>query len=417
MSVRNHLGNKDGWRTRKHNDDVRQIIRRELLSQPLPKRHITDGTQLPFGGKPYNPTQETKTMDTPTHALTVLNPEQAISQVKSLYAIVSDLYKNMLKKDLDYGVIPGTGTKPTLLLPGMEKLMRALNAVPRYIEKRVITDYDIDKPLFHYEYECQLIDADTGQFIPGGIGIGLCTSMESAFRWRKAERTCPDCGQATIIKGRAEYGGGWLCFAKKGGCGAKFADNDTRITDQEVGRVANPDIFDQVNAICKRAQKRALASAVKGAAAVSEFFTVDLEDFIDAEFTPTVSEAPTPTEKKADAPAKPKKANGDKPTPFKAGNKRGELHGVIAQSGIYDNAEHRIASINKMFDDGELKDDMELNAMIAVVLSHRAEKDLSLTADDIKTRLGGQTIKMYLDDGGSAESAWALLNELDDVKF
>jgi hypothetical protein len=35
---------------------------------------------------------------------------------------------------------------------------------------------------------------------------------------------CPTCGKPSMIKGKAEYGGGWLCFKKKGGCGAKFTD-------------------------------------------------------------------------------------------------------------------------------------------------------------------------------------------------
>lgn len=40
---------------------------------------------------------------------------------------------------------------------------------------------------------------------------------------------CPECGNAgAIIKGRPEYGGGWLCFKKKGGCGAQFRDDDSR---------------------------------------------------------------------------------------------------------------------------------------------------------------------------------------------
>lgn len=203
--------------------------------------------------------------------------QQAIEAVKTMANIVFALRNDVLKKDMDYGVIPGTGDKPTLLLPGMEKLMRALNAVPDYIERSVIRDYD--RPLFHYEYECRLIDADTGIAIPGGRGIGLCTSMESAFRWRQSERVCPTCGKATIIKGKAEYGGGWICFAKKGGCGAKFTAGDQSIEGQSTGRIENPDIFDQVNAIMKRAKKRALGDAIKGAANVSEFFTVDLEDF------------------------------------------------------------------------------------------------------------------------------------------
>ncbi len=52
-------------------------------------------------------------------------------------------------------------------------------------------------------------------------------------------RKCPQCGKEAIIKGKEEYGGGWLCFKKKGGCGAKFDDADTKITSQSVGRVAN----------------------------------------------------------------------------------------------------------------------------------------------------------------------------------
>ena len=209
-----------------------------------------------------------------TNALAV--PDQAIINVTHLANVVRALYSSVFKEGVDYGVIPGTGNKPTLLLPGMEKLMRAMNAVPVYREVCVIRDYD--RPLFHYEYECTLVDADTGAPIPGGRGIGLATSMESGWRWRDAKRKCPTCGEASIIEGRPEYGGGWICFTKKGGCGAKFKTDDARIADQQLGRIENPDIFDQINAIAKRGQKRSMSSAVKGAANVSELFTVDLDD-------------------------------------------------------------------------------------------------------------------------------------------
>jgi hypothetical protein len=44
-----------------------------------------------------------------------------------------------------------------------------------------------------------------------------------AYAQVKDSTPCPKCGKTgTIIKGREEYGGGFLCFAKKGGCGAKF---------------------------------------------------------------------------------------------------------------------------------------------------------------------------------------------------
>jgi len=47
--------------------------------------------------------------------------------------------------------------------------------------------------------------------------------------------SCPRCGVVgSIIKGKAEYGGGYLCFKKKGGCGAKFE------TLEEVKQAGSP---------------------------------------------------------------------------------------------------------------------------------------------------------------------------------
>ena len=113
-----------------------------------------------------------------TSALAV--PDQSVISVTQLANVVRALYSDVFKSGVDYGVIPGTGNKPTLLQPGMEKLMRAMNAVPAYREVCVIRDYD--RPLFHYEYECTLTDADSGQPIPGGRAIGLATSMEGKCR-------------------------------------------------------------------------------------------------------------------------------------------------------------------------------------------------------------------------------------------
>jgi hypothetical protein len=335
-------------------------------------------------------------------AITVLNPERAIGEVNALYTIMANLYKEVLKPDLDYGIIPGTGGKPTLLLPGMEKLMRALNAVPRYVERRVIVDYD--RPLFHYEYECQLIDASTGQFIPGGIGLGLCTSKESAFAWRQSSRVCPNCGKETIIKGKAEYGGGWLCFAKKGGCGAKFADDAPEIVNQPIGRVENPDIFDQVNAIMKRAKKRALGDAVKGAAAVSEFFTVDLEDFIEGEFTPVV-------ETKSEPPAQQK-------TPEKI--HIGKL--IEAVAFMYDHQKHAANSVNKLMTDGVITEDMIPFTAIKTIVLHRAASDYQMTEAQVLEAIRAvnedDTITDYaafLKAGHKHSDVWAAVKTYHDM--
>jgi hypothetical protein len=233
--------------------------------------------------------------------------QRALAAVKTLANIVLTLRSDVLKDGIDFGVIPDTGDKATLLLPGMEKLMRALNAVPEYLERCVIRDYA--KPLFHYEYECRLVDAQTGLAIPGGHGLGLCTSAESAFAWRWVKRhEIPAQLDPTSLVVRAGSISEFTCAVEKAETSGKYAkpaaywqlfktaieDGTAREVqrktktgatmpaweiDTTVYRVPNPDICDQLNAILKRAKKRALGDAIKGAANISEFFTVDLEDF------------------------------------------------------------------------------------------------------------------------------------------
>jgi hypothetical protein len=70
-----------------------------------------------------------------------------------------------------------------------------------------------------------------------------------------------------------------LCFAKKGGCGAKFADTDLSIVSQPTGRVENEDIADLKNTILKMSKKRAKVDATLSATRSSGIFTQDMEDW------------------------------------------------------------------------------------------------------------------------------------------
>jgi hypothetical protein len=182
------------------------------------------------------------------------------------------IIKSVLKKDLDFGVIPGT-PKPTLLKAGAEKIADSLNLYPDYEVVSNVEDWD--KPLFSYRYRCLLRFRGSGHVV--ATGVGSCNSLENRYRWRNVERKCPKCSNTAIIKGKEEYGGGWLCFKKKGGCGAKFEDNDESITSQSAGKVPNDDIYTQVNTIDKMAQKRSLVAAALNLG-FSEQFTQDLED-------------------------------------------------------------------------------------------------------------------------------------------
>lgn len=198
-------------------------------------------------------------------------------------AAVQQFARQVMIDGLDYGAIPGAGERKVLLKPGAEKLASFFGLLPDFIVTHSVLDFDGSgegrgEPLIYYRVRCDLYRSG----VKVGAGDATCSSRESKYRWRNAARTCPKCGQPAIIKGKEEYGGGWLCFKNKGGCGAKYANGDAAIESQAVGRVPNPDIADADNTILKMAEKRALIAATLIATNVSDFFTQDMEDFVDA---------------------------------------------------------------------------------------------------------------------------------------
>lgn len=199
-----------------------------------------------------------------TTELTVIEnsfmPVMTLSDAAERFKALGHFANQIMIKGTDYGVVPGS-TKPTLLKPGAEKLTTffGLRAVPVLVEKT--EDWTGaqhgGEPFFHYWFRYELYRGS----ILIAAADGACNSWESKYRYRQGERKCPRCGQSTIIKGKAEYGGGWLCFGKKGGCGAKFPDGAAEIESQQVGRIPNPDPADIQNTILKMAQKRALVDS------------------------------------------------------------------------------------------------------------------------------------------------------------
>lgn len=198
------------------------------------------------------------------------------------YQAKKDLIDGIMHKDVDFGVIPGS-SKPTLLKAGAEKATSFFGLSPRFKDAGIIEDWTGEahggEPFFYYRRTCELWRG--GQMVASVDGS--CNSWEKKYRYRSSERVCPQCGQATIIKGKAEFGGGFICFAKRGGCGAKFKDGDTEIINQVVGQVKNPDVADLVNTILKMADKRALVAATLIATGLSEYFTQDIEDYVTGE--------------------------------------------------------------------------------------------------------------------------------------
>jgi hypothetical protein len=202
----------------------------------------------------------------------VLPRELTIPEIKLRLDKITALMGDCMKPGVDYGRVPGTD-KPTLLKPGAEKLcvLFQFGARRPQLESKLEGDHltvNAAVTLFHIP---------TGRDVY--CGMALCSTRESRYAWRQGSRACPECGmEGAIIKGRAEFGGGWLCWKKRGGCGFKYVDDDPRITRQETERVPNPDLPDTWNTILKMAVKRAKIDATLGATGASAIFTQDIGD-------------------------------------------------------------------------------------------------------------------------------------------
>lgn len=203
----------------------------------------------------------------------ILNNKFDIAEVKNRVLTLHQLIKSVMKRDLHYGVIPGC-KQPSLLQPGAELIAMTFRLIPKYEIERV------EMGNGHREYitTCSLFSS--GQIV--GMGMGSASTMETKHRYRKAEKSCPTCNAVgTIIKStdfQTKQPNGYLCYNKKGGCGAKFNLGDRSIEDQITGMIDNPDPADLYNTVLMMSQKRALVKAIRSATAASEVFTQDVED-------------------------------------------------------------------------------------------------------------------------------------------
>ena len=207
-------------------------------------------------------------------SVTVRDERMSIEQVKDNVRLIQEIMRSVMQEGTHFGTIPGC-QKPSLFKPGAEKLSVTFRLAPYY----TITQTDLPREHREYNIVCTLKHIVSGDTF--AQGVGSCSTMESKYRYREGKQKCPQCQSEAIIKGKAEYGGGWLCYAKKGGCGAKFKDGDPAIEWQQAGRIECEDPADQYNTVLKMAKKRAHVDATLTATAASDIFTQDVEDFAD----------------------------------------------------------------------------------------------------------------------------------------
>ena len=237
-----------------------------------------------------------------------ISPVVDITSALARYQAFQDFVSKILKKDKDYGEIPGTN-KPTLLKAGAEKLgaffgLRPLFAIQESVNDWTGKDHN-NEAFFFREYKCQLYR--NGELV--GEGVGSCNSWEKKYRYRwmneleipaymdKSGLEYKDgtISEFTFVVEKAETSGKygkpadyWKQFKDAIANGsAKKIKRPTKKGDEldawEIGgklyAVPNKDVSDQVNTIDKMAQKRAFVAAILIATNASDYFTQDMEDF------------------------------------------------------------------------------------------------------------------------------------------
>lgn len=214
-------------------------------------------------------------MESPNGQITHTAAQNGLPLALERYSMIVQFIRAALQPGIDFGVIPGTGDRPTLLLPGAQKIAALFRFGTRLhldkeIEDWVGTDHK-GEAFFMYRHLCEVFDQH-GQLV--ATGYGSCNSWEKKYRWRESKRRCPRCESEAIRKGK-NAGEGFYCWGKIGGCGAKFAEKDPAIASQRVGLEPNPEIADSVNTLLKMSQKRAYVCGILYAAGIAEFFTQD----------------------------------------------------------------------------------------------------------------------------------------------
>lgn len=193
----------------------------------------------------------TKQEDRNSSEMSIYMPVMTIQEAVERYNALVNFTKTIMRKDHDYGVIPGTD-KPTLYKAGAEKLCSFFGLVPKFnIIDKIL---DFNNGLFYYHYSCELLR--NGQLLASGEGSA--NSMEKKHRYRNiAEKKATVEDKTMSIRKETKSG--------------KYGDYAVYV-------VPNSEPYDLVNTLQKMAQKRALVAAVLIGTNASEFYTQDLED-------------------------------------------------------------------------------------------------------------------------------------------
>ena len=170
-------------------------------------------------------------------------------EIRANVNLIQKVLRSVMKKDVHFGVIPGT-QKNTLYKPGAEKILSTFRIAAG---EPIIEDLTSEE--IRYRVIVKGIHQVTNQFL--GAGIGECSSGEEKYKWRRP--VCKEEWDDTPEDRRREV------WKKVEGKAVKL--KQVRMNPTDVA-----------NTVLKMAHKRALVAMTLVVTAASDVFNQDIED-------------------------------------------------------------------------------------------------------------------------------------------
>lgn len=197
---------------------------------------------------------------------------KSIASVSEQRNAIAQMMATVMKKDIDYGTIPGT-PKPTLYKPGSEKLLSMF-----HLAAKPIVD-DLSTPdCMRFRVFVQITEMGTGRYL--GEGVGEASSAETKYQWRAI--VCDEEFQTTSEDRRR------VIWKKGYGNAPPFPLKQVRTCMEDIA-----------NTVLKMAKKRAQIDAVLTVTAASDVFMQDAQEIIDAGIDLPDDGQPPPPERPA----------------------------------------------------------------------------------------------------------------------
>jgi hypothetical protein len=181
-------------------------------------------------------------------------------RIQAIQQLMSEVLKPGTKENDfsgDYGIIPGTGSKPSLWKAGSEQILAMFEIAVDPVVEDLSTD-----DCFRYRVTTRLTHAPTGNFL--GAGIGEASSDETKYKWRRTYNQ-KEFDSTPVDRRRIKY--------------SQYKDASGWVDKEEMQVRQEP--ADLANTILKMAKKRSQIDATLTVTGASSMFDQDLEDLTD----------------------------------------------------------------------------------------------------------------------------------------